>query len=324
MSEGYVSRSRRGSRPQRRQRALLLLALLAVLLLVLVGPPNPRVAAGADIRESALDDSTAFELLRRLAREDTLGVPEIDYVYGSWIEVEDQRPTLEDILHWCIENEKHRLDDVENVTFRRRVRVLQLYEPEKEDGEFELEEAVFQVYARPPDQMVSMKLGERTYESKEKESDVETEVRVTTANRELASLPFFFEQLSDYDFAITERRFLGDRILYRIEFSPHSEFAALPTGSFLVDTGDYQILRAEFSLTENVPYPVFLKSVDRVDIQRRKTGGVWWIERTDVEVTLRDLPFLGMPRKVQMEMQIEDVRVNTVIPDSVWALPGDE
>ena len=37
-----------------------------------------------------------------------------------------------------------------------------------------------------------------------------------------------------------------------------------------------------------------------------------------------DLPFLGMPRKVQMEMQIEDVRVNTVIPDSVWALPGDE
>ena len=304
---------------------LLLAGLLGLVLASgpLGSPDCARLLGSAHaeepLRATELGDSTAFDLLRRMAREDTLDLPEIDYVYGSWIDIEDQRPTLEDILRWCIENEKSRLDGITDASFRRRLRVLQLFEPEKEDGKYELTEVVEQVYARPPNQVVTVELGSRTWKSEDAESEIEVEAEVNSSNSQMADLPFFFRELSDFEFSITERRFLGDRILYRIDFVPRSEFASLPSGWFLVDTGDYQVLRAEFSLTKNVPFPLLLKSVDQIVIQRQKVDGVWWAQSANVQVSLRKLPLLSVPRQVQMEMQIEDLRINPGLPDSIWA-----
>lgn len=300
---------------------MLLLGFAAILALSLLSAPEPAPARAEEpLRETAFDDSAAFALLRQMAREDTLGLPEIDYVYGSYVEIEDNRPTLEDILRWCIENEESRLDGVRDVSFRQRESVLLLYEPEKEDGRYELEESVTQVYARPPDEVVEIELGNRTWKSEEEETEVEVRAEVETTNRELAQLPFFFEELSDYRFSIAERRFLGDRILYRIAFAPRSEFAGRPTGWFLVDTHDYQVLRAEFALTENVPFPAFLRSIDRVAIQRQQVDGIWWMESVDLELELRKIPFVSMPRRIHVESRVEELRVDAGVPDSIWAL----
>ncbi len=274
--------------------------------------------------ETPLDDAAAFELLRRMAREDTLGVPEIDYIYGSWVDVESQRPTLEDILGWCIENEKKRFQNLDEAMFRRRLRTIMLFNPEDPDGEYELHEEVTQVYVQPPDKVIEVRLGQREFKSKEEETDSNVGAEIESSNSALSDLPFFFEKLDEYAFEIVERRFLGDRILYRIEFQPRSEFAALPEGNFLIDTGDYQILRAEYQWTENVPYPAFLKAVDKVVIQRRKSGDTWFVESVDVAVALRSIPFMGIPKRIEMEMRVEDMQINPepAIPDSVWSL-GD-
>ena len=135
--------------------------------------------------------------------------------------------------------------------------------------------------------------------------------------RELTRLPFFFEQLDDFDFEILERTILDDRVLYKIGFTPRSDFKPLPDGWFLVDTGDYQIVRAEFALTENVPFPIFLKTVDKIVMQRRKIEGRWVGERYNAVITLRDLPLVPMPRRVEIEVRLEDVVFNAGIPDSL-------
>jgi len=300
---------------------LLLVFLFAV---PLATPFVPSIAmAQEELTEenpSALPDSLAFELLRMLAREDTAKVPQINYVLGEFVEAKDERPTLKEIIGWCIESEENRFTGLEDAQFRRRYRSIEFYgDAEDDDARRILTEEVEQVYMRPPDEIVEVSLGERTWDSEEAETDEDLEVEIDSVQRDLSSLPVFFQELDDYDFSILDRRIFSDRILYKIAFEPRSAFAALPEGWFLVDTARFQILRAEYKMMKNLPYPVFLKSIDRVSIQRRENEGFWFVEDVQVEITMNKLIVpLPIPRRIELHLQIEDLRVNEGIPDSVW------
>jgi hypothetical protein len=281
------------------------------------GPETEPVVADSSV---AFDDSTAFEFLRGLAREDTLGLPpRIDYIYRRYIETRENLPTLEEIIRWCIENEKAKYAKVSDISLLQRMRTAIFWKsPADTSGRRVLIEDVDRVYFEQPDRYLTLRTGERTWDSKKDEGEQSLQVEVRTSGDVLSDLPVFFTQVGDYAFQILERKILQDRIVYKIRFEPRSEFAALPEGWFLVDTTDYQILRAEYAWTKNVPYPLFLKAVDHVVVQRSKHGDVWLPDRINIVATLRDLPLLSSPRRVEIEGPFEDVRIDQGIPDSVW------
>ncbi|MCA9727413.1 MAG: hypothetical protein KC729_07005 [Candidatus Eisenbacteria bacterium] len=261
------------------------------------------------------EDSLAFQLLRQIAREDTMPV---DYVFGDWVDTRDQRPTLEEILGWCIEHEKNRFASVHDISYRERTRNLVLFDPDDPKARRVVTESVAQVFAEQPNRTMRIDLGERVWDSDEDEPDVEVKSEVQDVQATLSDLPFFFEDLSAFRFEIQDRRILPDRVLYRIGFQPRSDFSDAPEGSFLVDTGDYQILRAELSMTRNVPYPIILRSIEPIVLERKKHGEVWMIDHVQAIIHLRRPLGLHLPRQIQIEMQVEDLRINEGIPDSVW------
>lgn len=260
-------------------------------------------------------DSLAFQILRQLAREDTVPI----YVLGEWVDVRGHRPTLEEILGWCIEHEKNRFAPVHDVTYIERLQTLVLFDPGDPKARRIVTESVSRVYGEvPEDRWTRISLGSRTYDSKEDDPEVELQAEARETQRSIADLPFFFQDLSDYRFEIQDRKILSDRVLYRIGFEPRSEFASAPTGNFLVDTADYQILRAELSLTENVPYPLIVKGVDHVILDRKKVEDVWVTDRVRAQISLRKPLGIPFPRMIQTDLQIEDLRLDQGVPDSVW------
>lgn len=303
----------------------------ALVVLFASGPPAPSAGqspaqspapSGQDRshaeRPETLSDSLAFEILRQIAREDTLGLPpRIDYIFDRYQDVEDRRPTVKEIIGWSIEHEGARYRDVDDVSYLERLRVIEFYEPDEAEGRRRLVEELHRVYIVPPDEVIRVSIGERSWDSKEDEVETKMELEVRTSYQQLTRIPFFFEQLDDFDFEILERTILDDRILYKIGFTPRSDFKPLPEGWFLVDTGDFQIVRAEFALTNNVPFPVFIKAIDRVVMQRRKIQDNWFGERYNVVITLRNLPFMPIPRRVEVEVRVEDVVMNAGVPDSL-------
>jgi hypothetical protein len=259
-------------------------------------------------RPGSAPDSLALRWLRMLAREDTLELPQ--YLYARIVRSREARPTLEEILGWCIEGERKRWEGVQRLVYRERIRTLLLWGEEADTSARRVAvESLREIRYEPPGEPEIRELGERRWDSREGEEESSVRVRVRSSARRLTDLPFFFRNLGAYEFQILRRRILADRILYRIGFRPRSEFDPLPEGWFLVDTRDYQILHAEFSWTENVPFPLLLESVDKVVMTRRRVDGVWFPERTLVLVRLRKLPLVDMPRRVEVEIRAELVEM---------------
>lgn len=287
-------------------------------------PPDVSPAsAQTQAQAQAEPDTTQQHILRHFAREDTLPFGPA-YVLEDWIEVRDRRPSLQEILGWCIEREKNRFAHVDDLGYRRRERTMLLFDPDDSEGRRIVTESVSQVYEQAPDRQVVLKLGHRSFDSKEGESKVEVVAETEESTRQLADLPFFFEELSQYDFRIEDRTPLAAGVVYRISFRPKSDFAALPEGWFLINTEDYQIARAEMSWRRNVPYPIFLKAVDSVVLSRERyevgaeSEPLWLTNRVSIDVSLRNLGTGAMPRRFVLDMQIEEMAINAGVPDSVW------
>ncbi|MBU1699174.1 MAG: hypothetical protein KJ831_03410, partial [Candidatus Eisenbacteria bacterium] len=265
-----------------------------------------------------VDDSLAQRWGRWLAREDTVRLPQ--YLLKNWVPSSAERPTLKEILGWCIDGESKRKELVDDVTFIRRSRVVALYgDPEDTTTRREVEENVEKVYLRSPNEEFIVELGSREWDSKSDNEEVNVGVEVKTSTGHLVDLPFFFKALDDYSFKILDRKIFSDRVIYKIEFTPRSEFEPLPEGWFLVDTRDYQIVHGEFRWTRNVPFPLFLKSVDRVVMTRRKHEEVWLPDRIIISIRLRDIPFVSTPELVVVDIRHEEIQLNAGIPDSIFA-----
>ena len=268
---------------------------------------------------TASRDSLGLQWLRWLAREDTAGLPP-QYLYGEYVIARDALPTLKEILGWSIEGERRRFEHVKDLTFIRRIQTALYWgDPEDTTARRSHVETVQRVYIKPPDRVRTVSLGLRSWDSETNEEDIRARVEVRDSADRLTDIPFFFRELADYDFRILDRTVLPERVIYKVGFVPRSEFEALPEGWFLVDTRAYQILHAEFSWTKNVPYPVFLKAVDRVEMTRRPFDDVWLADRTVVVLTLRKLPMVPMPSRAEVRLTSEDVVLNAGLPDSVFA-----
>jgi hypothetical protein len=301
---------------------LLALPLFLIGLLLLPDDPGRAGLMAGDAADrpagDAVGDSIARRWSRWLAREDTAGLPQ--YLLKNWVPSSAERPALKEILGWCIEGERSRKEKIDDVSFIRRYRAAIFYgSPEDTAARREVSEEVEKVYMRSHGREAVVKLGSREWDSKSDEEEVNIQVEARTSSGHLVDLPFFFEFLDDYSFKILDRKILQDRVIYKISFEPRSEFKPLPEGWFYIDTRDYQIVHAEFKWTRNIPFPMFLKGVDRVVMTRRKHGDVWLPDRVIVKVRLRDLPLMTTPELVEIEIRHEEIQLNAGIPDSIFS-----
>lgn len=261
------------------------------------------------------DTSVVFQSFRTYAREDTLALP--TFVYGKWVEVEATRVSLDEILRRCIDAEKRTLSGVEDLQCTMLETTIQFFgDPDDPAGKRTVTEEVSRLYRKQPDLNLTVTLSKREYDVEggkqkaAKNDDQEVELRVGSAREELSSLPFFFEDLSAYAFAIDERTDLADRVLYRIRFDPRSDFEPLPSGYFWIDTTDFRIFHTELWFENSVPIPLILKDIEHFAIEMVKIEGQWVPQRMAGRIRLRNIPLIPMPRVVDIVVTFDEYVFN--------------
>lgn len=262
------------------------------------------------------DTSVIFQSFRTYAREDTLALP--TFIYGKWIDVEATRVSLDEILRRSIDAEKQTLRGVNDLQCTVVEKTVEFYgEPTDSTAKRKVTEEVSRLYRKQPDLNRTVSFSRREYEVKNgkrsavpSDQDQEVSVRIGSAKHKLSSLPFFFEDLSSYDFAIEERTDLEDRVLYRIRFDPTSDFRPLPSGYFWVDTTDFRIFHTELWFEKNVPIPIVLKNVEHFAIEMDKREGHWVPARIAGRFRLRDIPLIRIPKIVDIVVDYSDYVFN--------------
>jgi hypothetical protein len=289
--------------------------LSAALLAVSVWPSN--AASAQPVGDSAPADSSEFfrtyRNYRTYAVEDTLPP---QYRSRQETLVTAPRVTLDEIIARAIDAEKNKYGNIDEISFTATTRVVEHYgSPGDDDYRRKVNESVDHV-VHTQETMQAVSLGERTFAldgaGNPEPSEVETnvEVAVESAREGLTYLPHFFEDRSRYRFEIVQRELLDDRVLYDIRFDPRSDFDALPSGHFWIDTTDFQIFHTEMQFLKNVPFPLLLKGVDHVAIENRREYGYWVLHRVSARVQLRNVPLVKIPDLVELAISFDDFAIN--------------
>jgi hypothetical protein len=145
---------------------------------------------------------------------------------------------------------------------------------------------------------------ERKYEGDELEEEkIDDEVEMDwgqVSDAVTEAVPFALQSSDAYDYAILDRRLVGDHVVYKIHFAPRSSFQALPSGTVWVDFSDFVIRRIEAEMTGAVPMPIFLKSIPVFKVRREQKGEHWVVADLYARVLLRDLPLLKIPTDLEL------------------------
>lgn len=325
------SHARGGPTRPRRYRPLppSVLVPLAGLLVLLLSLDADAQSRRDDLRrgEPGIPDSVDIyrSYTQTYASEDTLPI----YVYDGTIEVSAKRMSLEEIIALCIEAEENKYADIEDTQFTTTERAVLTYgDVDDPDAKREVEEEISRTYIKRGGKAVTVLLHTDKYElergddgavvKKRKdeenpgsdESDQEVEVRVESASDALFDVPFFFRELEEFHFEIRERRQAEARVLYRIAFTPRSDYAPLPTGEFWIDTHDFQLFHIDLTFLDNVPAPIILKGIDYLSIEKKRLDERWVYDRIMGRAQLRKIPFVPIPQTIEFLVQFDDYRTN--------------
>ncbi len=126
----------------------------------------------------------------------------------------------------------------------------------------------------------------------------------------MMAMPFSRGSGNRYNYEITARDLVGNSLIYRIDFKPKSRFEALPSGTVWVDYSHWVIRKVEARMTGVVPFPMFIESLPMFRISRERMGEYWFTTDMQMEVRLRDIPFVDIPRVIEVRVQIRDVKIN--------------
>jgi hypothetical protein len=274
---------------------------------------------------------------RTYAKED----PQPAVVFGE-IVVEASRLSLDEILEHCIEAEKNKYRDLDDIAFTATEKVVVHYGKVGDEAHRrDVFEEVSRCYHKRPDLSRNVSLGRRetsTEDGKPREDETgghedegdnasegdekgegnEIAISVGSGTDAFTDLPFFFEDLSRYRFDILDRKDLEARVLYHIAFEPRSDFLQLPSGRFWVDTADFQIFHASLKWTDNLPVPILLKGLDYVAIEKKRVGDHWVYDRVSGRVKLRKIPLVKLPSEVEFSVVYDEYALNEGIPPGVF------
>ncbi|TMQ68205.1 MAG: outer membrane lipoprotein-sorting protein [Candidatus Eisenbacteria bacterium] len=289
--------------------ALLLAAALAAPAPDTLGAPGaraPDTTANAP-RHTAPPAAAAPSAGPTLAVEDTMrtAVPEVL--------VRAPRVTLDEILDRVVVGELRRDQALHDVAFTATLRVVGRAD-NKAKAKL-LEETVYRVYKQKPGRARTVTL--RHWEEKPSAPDDDGPNFGPNTAEDIVNFAFQPEARRDFRYRILGRDLLGDHLIYRIAFEPRSLMGAmLPGGLVWVDTRDFVIVRQELDFARS-PFPLLIKGVDRVVIERERVEGHWMLHRILVRAGMT-VPLPKYGHAVDFAMRYDDYAVNRGLPDSLF------
>ena len=229
--------------------------------------------------------------------------------------VEADELTLAEIIRRCAEGERTKLEGHTDMTYTATGRNLVVWEGKKK----EIRDEVWMGYEDDTGYRRVVRLDEKVRRlewedggwvpAEEKKEDEEVRVDVFDEDGEsmFTELPFFLEEVQEFDFTLRNRTLLEDRVIFEIGFEPRSEFKPLPSGVVWVDAQKYRVIHEIFSFEGQNPFPAVLESIDRVSRQWRETPeGAWVTHRITAEVKLREW-FGVIPDRITVAIEVGDV-----------------
>ncbi|MFQ5512741.1 MAG: hypothetical protein ACE5EO_12955, partial [Candidatus Krumholzibacteriia bacterium] len=220
--------------------------------------------------------------------------------------------TIREIIERATRGERTKLAGHDNMTYTMTTREIVAWKKKKI-----VTDKVYRTYLDTRGHHVQVQLGEqsREYEltgggwaqkpDKDEKSNVRAQIEMEGYD-DFINLPFYLQDMSDYDFVLLGRTREVDRVIFKIGFEPRSDFKALPSGVVYVDTKDYQIIHEEFTFESN-PAPLFLKGVKRISRQWTELPtGEWVFTKIMGEIELRRIPFF--PGNISIALVREDFR----------------
>ncbi len=146
--------------------------------------------------------------------------------------------------------------------------------------------------------------------------DIETSWRVTTEGVRAAQ-PFSLDSGDRYHYEILDRKLVGLNIVYKISFTPKSEFEGLSAGIVWIDYSDFVIRRIEAELTGNVPLPFILKGIPVYKIRRVQKDEFWVVDDVYAKIELHRNSLLKIPGEIEFFLKSQDHTINGIeYPDA--------
>jgi hypothetical protein len=247
-----------------------------------------------------------------LAREDTLHteVPEVL--------VTAPRVTLDEILDRVARGEARRDSMLHDQVFTAALRIFHRPRGATETRLFE--ESVWRVYKRKPSSVRALRLRKTLGPSAPKDDDDDDDAEFTPSmSEEAANFAFRAEARRDYRYHIVGRDLVGDHVVYRIAFEPRSPAdLSRPTGLVWVDTNDFVVVRQELTFPRS-PIPLFVRSLDRMVIERVRVDGTWVMHRMLMRAQLT-MPMPKIGSAIEFAFLFDDYAINRGVPDSVFVV----
>ncbi len=252
--------------------------------------------------------------LPALAKEDTFGV-KLRYELRE-ITIEGDRVTLREILRRAQEGEKRRRHRVEDVQYTQNVRAV-VIGSRTGDQRRRIFEERSRIYLRPPNQQVTVSLGNREYGDQDETENIDVEATHELYDAlDFVQAPFYLEDIDAYRYEIADRQVFPDRVVYAVAFEPRSEFAVEPSGTFWIDAAEFVVVHEEMEFKNN-PAPLFIRSIDKLVREHRMIDGHLVPTRIQARVDLRMSWALGF-KAVEVEATYTDFEFNVGLDDAIF------
>lgn len=246
-----------------------------------------------------------------LAVEDTMrtSVPEVL--------VRAPRVTLDEILDRVARGEARRESLITDQSFQAGIRVMREVTNTKKEPRL-VEETVWRVYRKVPDKVRSILLRRR--EPKPSKTGAQSNVNVDFSpgmGEEIVNFAFRPDARDTYRYHIVGRDLVAGHLIYRIQFEPRSALDPFaPSGLVWVDTNDFVIVREEVRF-ERSPVPLFMKSIDRMVVERKQEKGHWVLSRVLIRAEFT-VPIPTFGRSFDVAMLFSDYKINTGLNDALF------
>jgi len=238
---------------------------------------------------------------RRDPARPTMGMTDTTHVERGAI-------TLREIISRAIEGEKSKLEGRRSLTYTMTLRTIALWTDKKK----EVYDAVLRAYNESNgfNRFVTVNENTAYYKYVDKawvvntdEDRDESTVRVVSdGHSDFTDIPFFLEEIEDYDFELLGRTLEVDHVIFEIGFKPKSDFKPLPSGTIYIDTTDYRIIHEDFRFEQN-PFPMVLKDVNRFSRHwDRLQTGEWVFTRVLAEFQMHGW-FGLVPDRVMVSLE---------------------
>lgn len=246
----------------------------------------------------------------------TLAVEDTMRTEVAEVLVRAPRVTLDEIIDRVARGEARRESLLADQSFTGTVRMVRA--ASKRDSGGPVMETVWRVYRKKPDRVRSVLL--RHWEAKRRKNDRRIGIQLNFSpgmGEEIVNFAFQASSRREFRYRIVGRDLVGDHVIYKIAFEPRSLLSAFsPTGVVWVNTNEFVIVRQEVSFRRS-PIPVFVQSVPRMVMERRRVGSHWVLSRVLARVQLvASFPTVG--RSFDMAIHYDDYRLNEGIADSLF------